>query len=204
MSKLSPRAIKKERIDFFESECPVCDKKTLKEEHAEIEVPYAGKVWEVTLRCEKCGYKHVTLDYVERKEPVRYTYRVEHPDELSTKIYRSKYGIVEIAELGLKVEPGIVAEGYLTNVEGILERFKEILQQYIRFHKNEKEAQDEVYRAFMLINKLEDVKTGTLSVTITLTDPAGISSIVSEKATREVLSPGEAKHHMDEFAISFE
>jgi len=175
----------------------------MNEEHAEMEVPYAGKVWEVTLRCEKCGYKHVTLDYVERKEPVRYTYVLEYPDELPTKVYRSKYGTVEIAELGLKVEPGIVAEGYLTNVEGILERFKDILQQYIRFHKNEKEAQGEVYRAFMLINKLEDAKAGNLAITIILTDPAGISSIVSEKAVKEVLSPEEAKRYMDEFTISF-
>jgi len=196
--------VKKERIDSFESPCPACDAGSLEEEHSEVEVPYAGRVLEVTLRCQACGYKHVSLDYLEQKEPVRYSFHVDGPEELTTKIYRSKYGVLEIPELGLKVEPGVAADGYLTNVEGVLERFKGILQQYIRLHRNEKDAQDEVYRAFMLINKLEDVKTGTLAVTIVLTDPAGISSIVSEKAKKKTLSRDEAEQYMNTFTISFE
>ena len=204
MRPLSKRVVKKEEVDFFENVCPACGAKPMKELHAEIEIPYVGRVLEITLRCESCAYKYASLDYLERKEAVRFSYRVNRTEDLTTKIYRSKYGILEVTELGLKVEPGVVAEGYLTNVEGVLNRFRDILQQYIRFHRDEVDTEEDILRATTLIDQIEEVKTGKRKVTIVLTDPTGISSIVSDQAKRELLSPEETRELEPEFTISIE
>lgn len=205
MKELWKRVKKKSvRTEAFQNVCPVCDHKPMWIEESEIEIPYVGKVLEVTSLCKQCGFKYVTLDYLEEKEPVRYIFKVESEDDLNTKVYRSKYGIIEIKELGLKVEPGVAAEGYLTNVEGVLNRFKEIVEQYIRFHKGERGFEKEIERALILLEKIEEVREGKMVVSLVLTDPAGISSIVSEKAKKEILSQEEAEQYRTSFVLSFE
>jgi zinc finger protein len=184
--------------------CPVCGESGLREKHSQVEVPYAGKVLEITLQCEKCNYKHVSLDYLEPGEPVRFSFLVEGPQHLSVKVYRSRYGVIELVELGLKVEPGAAADGYLTNVEGVLNRFGDILRQVVRFNSDEEGSPEDIHKALEILEKLEGVKTGEQKVTMVLMDPAGISAIVSDEAKREPLSQEDIEKYSDSFVITFE
>ncbi len=185
----------------FQARCPSCGFKPMGQQQSEIDIPYAGKVLELSLVCSKCRYRTSSIDYLEQRPPVRYRFVVRNPEDLETKVYRSKYGFMEIPELGLKVEPGRVAEGYLTNVEGVLNRFRDVIAQFMRFNEGQDDAVQELARARDLLEKIEQVKEGKLQVTLVLTDPFGISSIDSEEARREAMTEEEAGEFMDQFVI---
>ena len=46
---------------------------------------------------------------------------------MTTRVVRSSSCTVRIVELGLEVEPGDNATGYISNVEGVLNRFSDAI-----------------------------------------------------------------------------
>ena len=182
--------------------CSVCDWKFLKYRSSELDIPYFGKATQTTILCERCGYKHNDILLNELKEPTRYSILIDGVDDLSIKVVRSASATVSVPELGLLVEPGVASEGYISNVEGVLMRFRDAVEQAIRFalngedlesamEENEEKAAQE--KGKEILERIDEVIAGGRSVNMILEDPFGNSAIISEKARKEEMSEEEIR-----------
>ena len=183
--------------------CPVCDWNFLKYRSLELDVPYFGKATQTTLFCEKCGYKHNDILLSQLKEPTRYSMTIDDEKDLSVKVVRSASATVSVPELGLLVEPGVASEGYISNVEGVLRRFRDAVEQAIRFAQDgedtestteRKEREAAQVKGKEILAWIDEVIAGDRTVTMIIDDPFGNSAIISEKAGKEGMSEDEARN----------
>ena len=165
--------------------CPVCfkDNATLTEE--ETEIPYFGKVFVFSLKCEnkECNYHMSDVECEEEKEPSRYTIEVNSDKDMSVRVVKSSSGTVKIPQLKVSIEPGVASIGYVTNIEGVLERIKKIVED----ERDSTEDDDVKDNAKKLLKKIWKIKLGDLPIKIIIEDPSGNSAIISDKAKIEKL-----------------
>ncbi|WP_297420609.1 ZPR1 zinc finger domain-containing protein [Thermococcus sp.] len=171
--------------------CPICGGKgTLKAIQYVHDIPYFGKVMESTIICEKCGYRNADVIPLEDRPPKLYTVRVENEKDLFTRVVRSKSGTIELDEIGVKVEPGPAAEGFITNVEGVLERVKEALLMARGFKEGEGD-EEAVKKTDEILGYIEEVRRGRKPLTIKIADPLGNSALIGEKVKSRFLTQEE-------------
>jgi len=174
-------------------DCPLCDgKNTLKALQYIHDIPYFGRVMESTIICEKCGYRSADVMILEEKEPKLYTVRVEDEKDLFTRVVRSKSGTIELEELGIKVEPGPASQGFVSNVEGVLERVRETLLMAKNFKEQENDS-EAVKKIDELLKYIEDVRKGKKPLTVKIMDPFGNSALIGEKVKTRLLTKEEIK-----------
>jgi len=172
-------------------DCPICGgKNTLKALNYLHEIPYFGKVMESTIICEKCGYRNADVMLLEEKEPRLYTVKVEEEKDLFTRVVRSKSGTIELEEIGIKIEPGPASQGFVTNIEGVLERARETLLMAKNFKKEENE-EESIKKIEEILNYIEGVKEGKKPLTVRIMDPFGNSALIGEKVKSRVLTKEE-------------
>jgi len=99
----------------------------------------------------------------------------------------------------LKVEPGPKSEGYVSNVEGILNRFESAVLRAIKLEGDEIDP-DVQENALNIIENLTRIKLGELSALMVLEDPFGNSVIDDDDVDKEILSPEEAEKLQTGFA----
>ena len=114
-------------------------------------------------------------------------------ETITARVVRSSSCTVRVEELDLEVEPGIAADGYVSNVEGVLNRFIsaiEMLQRQASQDEDESRYADcQVY-----IEALSKAIAGKGSgLTLVLLDPLGNSKILHEEARNTVLSEEEVE-----------
>lgn len=168
--------------------CPVCKKQSLAFSSAATEIPYFGKILILSLKCGSCGFKHNDVFNVEIKEPLSYKVKIEKEEDLTAKVVRASSGTIIIPELGVKIEPGAQAEGFITNVEGVLERIENVLKSQLEVQKGKK-----LDRIKKLLEKIEKMRKGREGFNLILKDPFGNSSIISPKAKKRRMSEKELK-----------
>jgi zinc finger protein len=156
--------------------CPVCKKKGLKITFEIQKIPYFGEVMESTMKCSFCRYRSTDVMILDEKEPTRYLLSIENEEDMSIRVVRSSRASIEIPEIGVKITPGPQAEGYISNVEGVLRRIENVLHSNY-WNKNRKATQ--------ILDKIKDIKEGKKTATLILEDPTGNSVIASEKAKIE-------------------
>jgi len=179
--------MEKYKLNNIKTNCPVCNgNNTLDMTSKTDEIPYFGEVMESTLLCSECGYKHSDTICLEVKEPVKYTLKISK-DKLNTRVVKSQTTTLSIPELGLKVEPGPKSQGYISNVEGVINRFESAINTAMEWAE-EKEIQE---TALKILEKIENVKTGNGKVTLVLEDPFGHSIIVDNDAKHRKLTEKE-------------
>jgi zinc finger protein len=172
-------------------DCPICGGKgTLKAMQYIHEIPYFGKVMESTIFCEKCGYRNADVVMLEDRPPKLYTVKVENEKDLFTRVVRSKSGTIELDEIGVKIEPGPAAEGFVSNVEGVLERVRETLLMAREFKRQEGD-EEAVKRADEVLEYIKEVKEGRKPLTVRIMDPLGNSALVGEKVKSRLLTQEE-------------
>jgi len=172
-------------------DCPICGgKNTLKALNYLHEIPYFGKVMESTIICEKCGYRNADVMLLEEKEPRLYTVKVEEEKDLFTRVVRSKSGTIELEEIGIKIEPGPASQGFVTNIEGVLERARETLLMAKNFKKEENE-EESIKKIEEILNYIEGVKEGKKPLTVRIMDPFGNSALIGEKVKSRLLTKEE-------------
>ncbi len=162
--------------------CAVCGGKA-RVSFRQLDIPHFGGVMQSLLVCEGCGYRHADIISLEQREPAKYTLRVESPEELNARVVRSSRGRVELPELGVAIEPAAEAQGFITNVEGVLHRVLDVLESCLRWAEDEPRRR----RAEELMERVRRIIDGKEKVTLIISDPTGCSAIISEKAVREVL-----------------
>ena len=111
---------------------------------------------------------------------------------MTTRVVRSSSCTVRIVELGLEVEPGDNATGYISNVEGVLNRFSDAIAMIQRSAMRDgNEGLEKVESCQELIDSIARIKEGEESVELLLLDPNGHSQILNESATSRELSKEE-------------
>lgn len=174
-------------------DCPICGgKNTLKALNHIHEIPYFGKVMESTIICEKCGYRNADVMILEEKEPKLYSIKVEEEKDLFTRVVRSKSGTIELEEIGVKIEPGPASQGFVTNIEGVLERTRETLLMARNF-KTQENDEESVKKIDELLSYIEEVKEGKKPLTVKIMDPFGNSALIGEKVKSRLLTKEEIK-----------
>lgn len=164
-------------------QCPVCMEKKLVLSEDTKDIPFFGKTYIFSMVCEGCGFHKSDLEAAEQKEPCKITFQVENEKDLSVRVVKSSEASVHILQLKAHMTPGPASEGFISNIEGVLDKFKSIIED----QRDLSEDDDEKTTAKNLLKKIWKVKCGDIPITVVIEDPSGNSAIISEKAKIEKL-----------------
>ncbi len=167
------------------SVCPLCHKELLTN-WVPDNIPFFGEVMHITSMCE-CGFRYSDTLILAQHRPVRYELKIRNQADLDARVVRSTSGTIRIPELGVDIEPGPASESFVSNIEGVLDRVKEILGMVTRWSEKEKKA-----RASELLSIIEKIKAGEYEITVIIEDPQGNSAIIAENASSRELTDDEA------------
>ena len=186
--------------------CPICQLQGEVYMIAHIdEIPYFGEHAQVTVMCHSCGWKQTDFIPAEGKKAGCWSLVIENQNHLKSRVVRSSSCTIRIPELDLQVNPGSNATGYVSNVEGVINRFVEVINMVLRDLQNDisaklnetetttlTESMQEIEQLESLINRLTRVgKDGNQPFTLELLDPHGHSMIIDDSASERELSDEE-------------
>lgn len=167
--------------------CPSCGRE-LRVVVSTYDVPFFGKVLLTSVSCE-CGFKHADSVVIGERDPVRYTIKINR-ENLFTKVIRSTSGTIRIPEIGVAIEPGPASQGFVTNLEGVLDRVESVVRTAMRWNS---EDEEKVRRCKWILERIRNTIEGDEELTLILEDPFGNSLIVSDDAFKEIMSQEEAQ-----------
>ena len=168
----------------IEQPCPVCHYTSgLTMIAHTTEIPYFGEHTQLTMVCDACGWKHTDFIPAEGKKPGSWSLQIDSTDYMSVRIVRSGSCTVRLVELDLEASPGGASTGYVSNIEGVLIRFEEVIQNLLRGG-----GDGVVEKCTDLLSELGRVRTGDSSLQLLLLDPLGHSQILHSDAISRELS----------------
>jgi zinc finger protein ZPR1 len=147
-------------------------------------IPYFSDILIISAICPECGYKFVDTQLLKHGKPARHTLAVESEDDLTIRVIRSMSASIEIPELGVRIDPGPQCQGFVSNVEGVLDRIEQVVKGALHWG-----TEVEKENAAALLEDIVKVKAGTFPITLILEDPCGNSGIESERAKKEKYEP---------------
>ncbi len=157
--------------------CLFCKEKTLTLREETYNIPHFGKCFLMSMSCSSCNYNSSDVEAEEQKPPTRQTFTLENKKDLNVRVIKSSEATVKIPQLKMDVTPGVASSGYISNIEGLLLRFKKIIEK-------ERDSNDEPEvkkHAKNLLKKLWKAELGEFPLKIIIEDPSGNSAIISEK-----------------------
>ncbi len=165
--------------------CPICGATGAFHVKGRIdEIPYFGEVMSTSLSCGACKFRHADVMCLGERKPMRYEFTISSEADMVVRVVKSSTGTVKIPELGVVIEPGPASEGYVSNVEGVLDRVQTTLELALRGADPGKRGHGE-----RLLKKLQTIRQGKLRARLILTDPLGNSAVVHERAKKRELKP---------------
>ena len=167
-------------IENIEFECPICNRSKIKAFIREYSAPYFGKLPIYSLICPSCGYKNVDVSSLESRPPTRFILKISEPEDLYSRVIRSSSSVIKIPELGLMIESGAIAQSFITNVEGILQRFKDAIEG-LQVWTEEKE------KAKVALETIEKAIRCETPFTLIIEDPQGVSAIIAENKEKLII-----------------
>ena len=174
--------------------CPICHVEGQVRMLTHIDdIPYFGEHTQVTVLCHACGWRQSDFIPAEGKKPGGYRILISKPEHIRSRVVRSSSCTVRIVELDLEVKPGTASTGYVSNVEGVIDRFMDVIVMVTRqAYTDDNEMSD--------IKKLQEMHTTLLElkedpiptpITLELLDPNGSSQILHADAEMWELSDSE-------------
>lgn len=162
--------------------CPMCLRNSLKITEYSTEVPFFGTTYLFTAECtnQECNFKISDVEFENTQQPVRISFDIENEQDLNVLVVKSSNATAKIGNLA-KIEEG--SDGYITTIEGLLERVKKDLE----LAKESAEEDEDKAELWETIKKINRILWGENKVKIIIEDPTGNSAIISEKAKKEVL-----------------
>lgn len=156
--------------------CPMCHKNTLTLREMDREIPHFGMAFIFSMDCQECDYHMADVELESAGKAVKYTLEIDSEADMSIRIIKSGQATIKIPHM-VEVTPGPASNGYITNVEGVLNRIKNII-------KSQEDDEDPAVRkkAKNQLKKIQKVVWGREKLTMIITDPSGNSAIISEKA----------------------
>ena len=176
-----------DRETTLDARCPACGAANLLLRSLTEKLPYLGDTLHTTVLCESCDFKHATSMVLEQRPPARHTLHFRAPADLEVRVVRSHSGTFRVPELGFTAEPAEASEAFVSNLEGILERIRDVLLRATLMFDDERRD-----RAFELLLKLQRVKDGEEPATLVVEDPYGMSAILDDRTQVVPLSDEEA------------
>ncbi len=177
-------------------ECPFSHEHTLTLTEEDVEVPFFGVCYVFSMNCSSCKYRKSDIEAEEEKEPSKHEFVINGDEDLKVRVVRSSEGTIKIGTLG-SIEPGDGAEGFISNTEGVLERFKKVVEGLKVAPEMMDEASEEELanheKAKDMLKKINRVLMGSDKITLTIEDPTGNSAIISEKTKITPLKASKAK-----------
>jgi len=160
--------------------CPMCRKKTLTLIESEKDIPHFGICFVFGMDCSSCDYHMADLEMDNNSGPVKYTLDVTDEKDMHIRVVKSSTATIKIPHVG-SIEPGAVSNGYITNVEGILNRLKTQIE---KIRDNDEEEKENRKKAKNLVKKITKIIWGHEKAKMILEDPNGNSAIISPKALK--------------------
>ena len=154
------------------------------------EIAYFGEHTQVTLTCPGCGWRQTDFIPAEAREGSCQTYRIDSVEDLQVRVIRGSACTVRLLELDLEVRPGSHSTGYVSNIEGVLNRFQDVIDMVGRqaaIDANE-EAGAELTQ---LTQAMVEIREGQRGATLELLDPHGHSMILTENVQVRPLTEAE-------------
>ena len=171
-------------MEVIEKEkCPFCGKDTLTLREDQQDIPYFGKIFLFSMECSSCHVNKSDVESAEQKDPTRYTLTVTSENDMKIRVIKSSSATIKLPQLKLSVTPGPASEGYVSNVEGVINRFYEVIEK----ERDNSEDESDKIKAKNLLKKLRKVTYGDTETKLIIEDPSGNSAIISEKAVVEKL-----------------
>lgn len=168
--------------------CPVCSSE-MDFNWETKEIPHFGEAMIIAGVC-CCGYRHSDTILLSQKEPVRYVLNVSSLEDLDARVIRSSSGTIRVPELGVDVEPGPASEAYVSNVEGVLSRIRDMVEFATR-SASEAGDLEKTERGSQILENMRMALKGQFGLTVIIEDPLGNSAIDSERAIRFALTEEE-------------
>ena len=168
--------------EFEQQQCPLCHEKTLILTERETEVPYFGKVYLFSMTCSNCKYHKADVEALEQKEPVKYEFEISSEEDMKVRVVKSAEATVKLPHIAT-ISPGPAAQGYVTNIEGIINRVK----YQVESAKEMEEDEEEKKKAKNMLKKITRITWGQEKQRIVIEDPSGNSAIISDKAVKSSL-----------------
>lgn len=162
--------------------CPICHTKNLTLLEEEMEIPYFGKCFLFSMNCSNCKFHKADIEASDKKDPAKFTFDVTSEKDMNVRIVRSSEATIKIPHM-ISIDPGPSAEGFITNVEGLLNRIKH----QIELMRDSEEDEDLKKKAKNMIKKLTRAMWGQETLKIIIEDPSGNSAIISDKAVKSKL-----------------
>ena len=158
--------------------CPFCKAESLTLIEDEKEIPFFGKCFLMSMTCTSCKYHTSDIEAVDNKGPISYTFTIKTKKDFNIRVVKSSQATVKVPQLKMSVTPGPASVGYISNIEGLLARFKGILES----QRDTAEEDKEKKAAKNLLKKLWKVELGEEQLKIVIEDPSGNSAIISKDA----------------------
>ena len=154
------------------------------------QIAYFGEHTQITLTCPGCGWRQTDFIPAESREGSCQSFLIDGADDLSIRVIRGSACTVRLVELDLEVRPGSHSTGYVSNIEGVLNRFQEVIDMVGR-----QAAVEENWTAITELTKLTEtmmeIRDGKSSVTLEMLDPCGHSMILTEGVDERPLTDAE-------------
>jgi len=163
--------------------CPICKKNSVAVTEETYNIPNFGRCFLMSMSCSNCHFYKADIESEETKPPCKYTFVIKDKKDLNVKVVKSSQATIKIPQLRLFVTSGPSSTGYFTNIEGILSRFKKIIEE----QRDNAEDSDIKKKAKNLLKKLWKVECNDLELKIIIEDPSGNSAILSDKAENKKL-----------------
>jgi zinc finger protein len=159
-----------------ESKCPACARGDFKISTVEIDIPYYGLAYLTTFSCNKCNFKVTDVALAKSNPPTKYIAKIRDVEDLKIKVVKSSTAIIKIPELKVKMEPGSISQGYITNIEGILQRVEDstiMMKGWLSNLNKIKKCED-------VLCKVKEAVEGGFKFTFIIEDPLGNSLLLPE------------------------
>ncbi len=154
--------------------CPACDMDSMVTSQTEYEVEYFGRVVFNVATCQKCGYKRSDVMTLTDQEPIALSAKINSLDDLKMRVIKSGTATIGIPEFGATITPGPHSEGYLSNVEGVLERIEDALTFMLSSAKGKR-----LEKGKRMLKRIELARERNPRFTVVIKDPMGNSALVS-------------------------
>lgn len=167
--------------------CPICGAKGTFQIVGRIEdIPYFGETMETLVVCSRCDFKHSDVMHLEQREPMRHEFQISSVEDMKVRVVRSSTGTIKVPELGVTIRSSSGSQGYISNVEGVLNRIKDAINSAMVGANPAKRRVAE-----RKLKALETIVQGRKRAKLIVMDSSGYSAIVDERAKKRKLTKKE-------------
>ncbi|MDI9643874.1 MAG: ZPR1 zinc finger domain-containing protein [Candidatus Verstraetearchaeota archaeon] len=160
----------------YRAVCPGCGGDSMEVQELYDDIPGLGNAVLIAMFCPGCGMKAHHEIPLESKGIRKVEFRVSDRKALNARVIRSPSGRILVPELGLELTPGPRSLGFVTNVEGVLERFLEVAEQLAGLEEGPKKE-----KAEQTVRRIRSAIEGSLPFTLVIEDEQGNSAIIPQE-----------------------